>query len=103
MELSKEELKELGITKELWNEWTKIMNALWSAASKIDPNNVINDGENSIIWQTHLNVKWKISCCFINKSWLRIEVSKNEKEILTLRHEDDVEKIVKVVLWTVAA
>lgn len=101
MELTKEELKELGITSELWNEWQHVMNALWNAARKVDPNNVFNDGENSIIWRTHLNATWKIGCMFINKTYLRVDVSKNDVEILTIRYDRNVDKISKIVLLTV--
>ena len=101
MELSKEELKELGISKELWNDWKKVMNALWTATNSIDPNNVVNDGENSIVWQPYMNAKWKISCNFINNSWLRIDASKNDKDILTIRYDGDVQRIVKVVMYAV--
>ncbi len=89
MKFTLEDSKELGMPIKLLDQWQDIMNALWATASSIDPNNVKNDGENSIVWQTHMNVQWKISVKFINKSWLRIELEKNSTEILTLRYDGD--------------
>jgi hypothetical protein len=95
-------VKELEITSELWNERQHLMNALWNTAREIDPNNVFNDSKH-LIWRTHLNATWKIRCMLINKSYLRVDVSKNDVEILTIRYDRNVDKILNVVLLIVGA
>lgn len=80
------ELKELCISIVLWNDWTKIMNAIWRQARRVDPKNVINNGENAIVWNRPKDVKWTITCQFVNNKYLQVEVDRNGTSMLEVRN-----------------
>ncbi len=81
-EITDQELKELGITSELYNDWKKVMQDIWTAflKKKLKPK----------LKQNVIHFKgFKVYAEFVNESYIVVRVEKHEKTILTVRYTGD--------------
>lgn len=103
-DMTDDELNELNISRELWNYWREIMNALWQSLAAIDPANTKNDGENGIVVKSFKGQYWKVHCNFVNKKFLQVEAELEGETILQIRFTNNpyvIQRIVTYLIYSV--
>jgi hypothetical protein len=89
--MTPEELHELGLTRELFNDWMDLMDAIWSKLiSLYGKRKVRNSNENSILI-THRGIRFEIACNFVNKQYIDATVSMDGDQRLEVRHHGDLQ------------
>ncbi len=89
--MSEEDLKDMGITRSLWDTWYSAMSALYAVGLQQYPSetaqieNNINIGDISI------------SANFVNGGWIEVSVAKGDVDHLSMRHEGNMELLIGVV------
>jgi hypothetical protein len=89
--MSDEDLKDMDITRSLWDTWYSAMSALYAVGLQQYPSetaqieNNINIGDASI------------SANFINGGWIEVSVAKGDVDHLSMRHEGNMELLIGVV------
>jgi len=89
--MSDEDLKDMGITRSLWDTWYSAMSALYAVGLQQYPSetsqveNNINIGDASI------------SANFVNGGWIEVSVAKGDVDHLSMRHEGNMELLIGVV------
>lgn len=81
------EIKETGISKNLWLCWKETMDALWSMANK-NFNGVVNDTSAIVIGQ------WKIQANFMNETYIEVVAEKDEEERIKIRLKNNLSVLV---------
>lgn len=99
--LTKEELYELGISEDLFYTWQEIMNSMYKTLRKEYPENTSTDNENTIIINPSEGIEWTVNCYFVNEKYLTVEATKNGVEMLTVRFDGIVSKIVAIVKFLI--
>lgn len=85
--MTETELQELGISRNLWNEWQETMNALWSMART-----KFNGVEN--VTNTIVIGKWIIKANFVNGKFIEVVAEKDEEERISVRLKNNLPVVV---------
>jgi hypothetical protein len=90
-----EEAKEVGVKKEVYQNWVDIMQALWTASiafyrgmgsrEMFFPKN----GENEIL----IGNVFKISASMVNNSYVSVSLFERDKELVEIRYDGNVNPI----------
>jgi hypothetical protein len=89
--MSEEDLKDMGITRSLWDTWYSAMSALYAVGLQQYPSETAQTENNINIGDA------SISANFINGGWIEVSVAKGDVDHLSMRHEGNMELLIGVV------
>ena len=89
--MSEEDLKDMGITRALWNTWYSAMSALYAVGLQQYPSETAQVENNINIGDV------AISANFVNGGWIEVSVAKGDVDHLSMRHEGNMELLIGVV------
>jgi hypothetical protein len=90
------ELQDLGISRELWEDWYLIMDHLWVGIQKAYPQTTM--GENEIIVDNLI-----ISANFVNSTHVEVDVLVDNTQYLMIRYANDPETVLGCVLAVIGS
>lgn len=82
------ELEDLGISRDLWEDWYLILNFLWVGSQKSYPTQATM-GENEILIDN-----FSITANFVNSGYVEVELSRDQDVFLVVRYENNPEAVV---------
>ena len=88
--ITDQDLEELEVSRDLWEDWYLIMNYLWVGSQQEYPDSIM--GENEI----HIG-PFRISANFVNNSYVEIALERGEDLYLLVRYENNPEAVVGCV------
>ena len=89
--MSDEDLKDMDITRSLWDTWYSAMSALYAVGLQQYPSETAQTENNINIGDA------SISANFINGGWIEVSVAKGDVDHLSMRHEGNMELLIGVV------
>jgi hypothetical protein len=92
--MSDKSLKDIGISRKLWEDWYMVMNILFNNFNR-DFNGITNK-ENALFIKDY-----EITARFVNSSYIEVCVNKKDMELLSVRLTDNMNEIGAIVLLTI--
>ena len=89
--ISDTELQELGISRELWEDWYSVMDNLYVVGQHLYPGKITNQ-ENELVMED-----LGITASFVNGGHIEVTVTKGEIGYLTVRYNNNIPTIVSAV------
>lgn len=85
------DLKEIGISRQQWNVWLKIMTRIHSEYSKRFPGEV-----NSVNNEVKVN-GWTLGVFLVNNSFFQIVAKKGTVEMLNMRYTNNLSVVLRIL------
>lgn len=82
------ELEDLGISRDLWENWYLILNFLWVGSQRYYPTKATM-GENEILIDN-----FSITANIVNSGYVEVELSRDQDLFLVVRYENNPEAVV---------
>lgn len=89
--MSDEDLKDMGITRDLWDLWYAAMSALYAVGLQQYPAETAQVENNINIGDI------EISANFVNGGWIEVSVAQSSTDHLSMRHRGNLELLIGVV------
>ena len=89
--MSDEDLKDMGITRPLWDLWYAAMSALYAVGLQQYPTETAQVENNINIGDV------EISANFVNGGWIEVSVAQASTDHLSMRHRGNLELLIGVV------
>lgn len=87
--MTKEELAEQGVSRELFNTWYDLTNSIWQKLISIYGKRKIRNGDENTILISHHGIKLSIYCNFVTGEYIDANVKVGDNESFEVRHYGD--------------
>lgn len=97
------ELKQIGVSREIWEDWYLVMNTIWVVFNKISSIQSLENVDNEIRFKTEDGMHYTVSASMVNNSYVEVCLMNNEgaessDHMLTAIYNNSPSAIVSVLL-----
>ena len=72
------ELKQIGVSREIWEDWYLVMDTIWVVFNKISAIQSLENVDNEIRFKTNSGSAYAISASMVNNSYVEVCLMNNE-------------------------
>lgn len=72
------ELKQIGVSREIWEDWYLVMDTIWVVFNKISSIQSLENVDNEIRFKTEDGMHYTVSAFMVNNSYVEVCLMNNE-------------------------